>query len=64
MNKTFQIFEVLRTKWDTYRLLGITQVNSGEQLRRQSASEGRRNGSCRTETLAMRRVRFGLFPSR
>ena len=34
---------------------------SGEQPHRRSTSEGRRDGPCRTETLAMCCVRFGLF---
>ena len=38
-------------------------VPLGEYWRRQSAIEGRCNDSCRIETPAMRRVRFGRFTS-
>ena len=58
MNKNFK-----KIFWGfgTYRSRGITRVPSGEQPHRRSTSEGRRDGPCRTETLAMCCVRFGLF---
>ena len=64
MNKNlliFQFSEIWGQKEDTYHWRGITRVPSGGQPHRRSAIEGRRDGPCRTETLAMRRVRFVLF---
>ena len=64
INKNLLIFQVSGI-WgqskDTYRSRGITRVPSGEMSRRQSASEGRSSGPCRTETLAMFCVGFGPF---
>ena len=61
ISQFFQFSEIWGQREDTYCSRGIMQVPSEEQSLRQSASEGLRDGPCWTETLAMQRVRFGLF---